>query len=65
MSVIFSIFNLDIIGYLYGNNDQICMGCTDDYFALSLRYNLLDGYSKETRKLNVKSKFSFFKEKLR
>ena len=55
--------------YMYGDNDQICMGCSDDYFALSLRNNLLDGYSKETttynnESLNKKDKFTVVKLEL-
>ena len=38
--------------YMYGDNDQICMGCSDDYFSLSLRNNFLDGYSKSTKTYN-------------
>ena len=52
--------------YMYGDNDQICMGCSDDYFSLSLRNNLLDGYSKTTKTydnkpLNDKDKFTVVK----
>ena len=55
--------------YMYGDNDQICMGCSDDYFSLSLRNNLLDGYSKETKTynnecLNNKDKFTIVKLEL-
>ena len=35
--------------YMYCDNEQICFGCSDDYFSLSLRNNLLDGYSKCTQ----------------
>ena len=35
--------------YMYCDNEQICFGCSDDYFSLSLRNNLLDGYSKNTQ----------------
>ena len=38
--------------YMYGDYDQICMGCSDDYFSLSLRNNFLDGYSKSTKTYN-------------
>ena len=55
--------------YMYGDNDQICMGCSDDYFSLSLRNNLLDGYSKPTKtynnqSLNNKDKFTVVKMEL-
>ena len=55
--------------YMYGDNDQICMGCSDDYFSLSLRNNLLDGYSKKTKTynnecLNDKDKFTIVKLEL-
>ena len=54
---------------MYGDNDQICMGCSDDYFSLSLRNNLLDGYSKPTKTynnacLNNKDKFTIVKLEL-
>ena len=35
--------------YMYCDNEQICFGCSDDYFSLALRNNLLDGYSKCTQ----------------
>ena len=38
--------------YMYGDDEQICMGCSDDYFSLSLRNNFLDGYSKSTKTYN-------------
>ena len=55
--------------YMYGDNDQICMGCSDDYFSLSLRNNFLDGYSKTTTTynnecLNDKDKFTIVKLEL-
>ena len=55
--------------YMYTDNDQICMGCSDDYFSLSLRNNFLDGYSKKTRTynnecLNDKDKFTVVKLEL-
>ena len=55
--------------YMYGDNEQICMGCSDDYFSLSLRNNLLDGYSKQTKTynnacLNNKDKFTIVKLEL-
>lgn len=40
--------------YMYCDNEQICFGNTDDYFSLSLKNNLLDGYSKTTTTYNNK-----------
>ena len=55
--------------YMYCDNDQICFGCSGDYFSLSLRNNLLDGYSKYTdtyknEPLNNKDKFIIVKLEL-
>ena len=55
--------------YMYGDDDQICMGCSDDYFSLSLRNNFLNGYSKPTKtynneSLNNKDKFTIVKLEL-
>ena len=52
--------------YMYCDNEQICFGNTDDDFSLSLRNNLLDGYSKKTstydnKPLNDKEKFVIVK----
>ena len=52
--------------YMYCDNEQICFGCSDDYFSLALRNNLLDGYSKCTQTyknepLNNNDKFLIFK----
>jgi hypothetical protein len=52
--------------YMYCDNEQICFGNTDDYFSLSLKNNLLDGYSKTTttyqnKPLNDKDKFIIVK----
>ena len=52
--------------YMYCDYEQICFGNTDDYFSLSLKNNLLDGYSKttttyENKPLNNKDKFVIFK----
>lgn len=52
--------------YLYCDNEQICFGNTDDFFSLSLKNNLLDGYSKTTetynnKPLNEKEKFVIVK----
>ena len=41
--------------YMYCDEEQICFGCSDDYFSLSLRNNLLDGYSKSTQTYNNES----------
>ena len=38
--------------YMYCDDEQICFGCSDDYFSLALRNNLLDGYSKRTQTYN-------------
>ena len=38
--------------YLFGDNNQICFGCSDDNFALCIRDNLLNGYSKSTLTYN-------------
>ena len=48
--------------YMYCDDEQICFGCSDDYFSLSVRNNLLDGYSKytqtyENKSLNNRDKF--------
>ena len=40
--------------YMYCDNEQICFGNTDDYFSLSLKNNVLDGYSKTTTTYNNK-----------
>ena len=52
--------------YMYCDDEQICFGCSDDYFSLALRNNLLDGYSKRTQTynnepLNNKDKFVIVK----
>lgn len=52
--------------YMYCDDDQISYGCSDDYFSLCLRNNLLDGYSKYTQTyknepLNNKDKFVIYK----
>ena len=51
--------------YIYCDDEQICFGCSGDYFSLSLRNNLLDGYSKYTQTyknepLNNKDKFVIY-----
>ena len=35
--------------YMYCDHEQICFGCSDDYFSLALTNDFLDGYSKETQ----------------
>lgn len=35
--------------YMFSDENQICFGCSDDYFSLSLRNNFLEGYSKMTQ----------------
>ena len=35
--------------YMYCDNDQICFGCSDDYFSLALTNDFLKGYSKSTK----------------
>ena len=52
--------------YMYCDNEQVCFGNTDDYFSLSLKNNLLDGYSNTTttyqnKPLNNKDKFVIYK----
>ena len=52
--------------YMYCDNQQVCFGNNDDYFSLSLRNNLLDGYSKTTttyqnKPLTNKEKFVIVK----
>ena len=55
--------------YMYSDNEQICFGCTDNYFSLVLQNNFLDGYSKKTQtyqneSLNKKDKFVIVKLEL-
>lgn len=52
--------------YIYCDNDQVCFGCSDDYFSLALRNDFLDGYSKSTQTyknepLSYKEKFTIVK----
>ena len=52
--------------YMYCDNEQICFGNSGDDFSLSLKNNLLDGYSKTTttynnKPLNKSDKFVIFK----
>ena len=55
--------------YMYCDNNQICFGCSDDYFSLALTNDLLDGYSKNTKTynndcLNKNDKFTILKLEL-
>ena len=55
--------------YMYGDNDQICFGCSDDYFSLALTHDFLEGYSKKTQtydneSLNKRDKFTIVKLEL-
>ena len=52
--------------YMYCDNNQLCFGCSDDYFSLALTNDLLDGYSKNTKTynndcLNKNDKFTILK----
>jgi hypothetical protein len=35
--------------YIYCDSNQICFGCSDDYFSLCLSNNFLEGYSQKTQ----------------
>ena len=35
--------------YMYCDDEQICFGCSDDYFSLCLKNNFLNGYSQKTQ----------------
>ena len=55
--------------YIYCDYDQICFGCSDDYFSLSLTHDFLEGYSKNTKTynnecLNKNDKFTIVKLEL-
>ena len=52
--------------YLYGDDNQIAFGCSDDYFSLTLENDFYSGYSKPTQTyknpvLNDKEKFIIIK----
>ena len=52
--------------YLYGDDNQIAFGCSDDYFSLTLENDFYSGYSKPTQTyknpiLNGKDKFIIIK----
>jgi len=55
--------------FMYCDNEQICFGCSDDYFSLSLRNDFLEGYSHTTQTyqnqpLSSKDKFIIVKLEL-
>ena len=52
--------------YMYGDNEQICFGCSDDYFSLTLTKDFLEGYTHTTQTyqnmpLSSKDKFTIVK----
>ena len=55
--------------FMYCDDEQICFGCSDDYFSLSLRNDFLEGYSHTTQTyqnqpLSSKDKFIIVKLEL-
>ena len=55
--------------FMYCDDEQICFGCSDDYFSLSLRSDFLEGYSHTTQTyqnlpLSGKDKFIIVKLEL-
>ena len=55
--------------YMYSDEQQICFGCSDDYFSLALENDFYSGYSKKTSTfnnlpLNKKDKFVIIKLEL-
>ena len=55
--------------FMYCDDEQICFGCSDDYFSLSLRNDFLEGYSQTTKTyqnqpLSSKDKFIIVKLEL-
>ena len=55
--------------YMYCDDNQICFGCSDDYFSLCLCNNFLEGYSKKTQTydnecLTNSDKFTIYKLEL-
>ena len=55
--------------FMYCDEEQICFGCSDDYFSLSLRNDFLEGYSHTTQTyqnqpLSGKDKFIIVKLEL-
>jgi hypothetical protein len=55
--------------FMYCDDEQICFGCSDDYFSLSLRNDFLEGYTQTTQTyqnllLTSKAKFTIVKLEL-
>ena len=55
--------------FMYCDDEQICFGCSDDYFSLSLRNDFLEGYTQTTQTyqnqpLSTKDKFTIVKLEL-
>ena len=55
--------------FMYCDDEQICFGCSDDYFSLSLRNDFLEGYTQTTQTyqnllLTSKDKFTIVKLEL-
>jgi hypothetical protein len=55
--------------YMYCDDKQVCFGCSDDYFSLSLRNDFLEGYTQTTQTyqnllLSSKDKFTIVKLEL-
>ena len=55
--------------YMYCDDEQVCFGCSDDYFSLSLRNDFYEGYSQTTQTyqnlpLSTKDKFIIVKLEL-
>ena len=55
--------------FMYCDDEQICFGCSDDYFSLALRNDFLEGYSHITQTyqnqpLSSKDKFIIVKLEL-
>ena len=54
---------------MYCDDEQICFGCSDDYFSLSLRDDFYEGYTHTTQTyqnllLSSKDKFIIVKLEL-
>mgnify|MGYP002626501162 CR=1 FL=1 len=55
--------------FMYCDDEQICFGCSDDYFSLSLRNDFLEGFTQTTQTyqnllLSSKDKFIIVKLEL-
>ena len=55
--------------FMYCDDEQICFGCSDDYFSLSLRNDFLEGFTQTTQTyqnllLTSKDKFTIVKLEL-